>query len=31
MNKEMQNRLWKVSLELRADEITNQIAENLQK
>ncbi len=31
MNKEMQDRLWKVSLELCADEITNQIAENLQK
>ncbi len=31
INKEMQDRLWKVSLELCADEITNQIAENLQK
>ena len=30
-NKEMQDRLWKVSLELCADEITNQIAETLQK
>ncbi len=31
LNKEMQDRLWKVSLELCADESTNQIAENLQK
>ena len=31
MNKEMQDRLWKVSLELCADEITNQIAEDLHK
>ena len=29
MNKEMQDRLWKVSLELCADENTNQIAKNL--
>ena len=31
MNKEIQDRLWKVSLKLCADEITNQIAKNLQK
>ena len=31
MNKELQDRLWKVSLELCADEITNQIVVNLQK
>lgn len=31
LNKEMQDRLWKISLELCADVKTNQIAENLQK
>ena len=31
MNKEMQDRLWKISLELSADKTTNQIAEDLQK
>jgi hypothetical protein len=31
LNNEMQDRLWKVSLDLCADEKTNQIAENLQK
>jgi len=30
LNQELQDRLWKISLELCADEITNKIAENPQ-
>jgi hypothetical protein len=30
LNKEMQDKLWKISLELCADEKTNQIAESFQ-